>query len=68
MDKGQGEAVLATAIWDSDQDQFLNSTWKNLLDLFPASMFPARQDRKLQSLVISQTNPEVHSFIYSLVL
>lgn len=41
MDRGQGEAVLVRAIWDSDQEQFLNSTWKNLLDQFPASTFPA---------------------------
>lgn len=46
-------------LWDTDQDQFLKSTWKNLLDQPPASTLSARPDRKF---------PEVHSFIHPLVL
>lgn len=45
--------------WDSDEDQFLKSTWRNL-----TGQPPVMQDRKFQSLVIHQTN--LGLFIHSL--
>lgn len=50
--------------WDSDEDQFLKSTWRNLTGQPSASSPPVMQDRKFQSLVIHQTN--LGLFIHSL--